>query len=183
MRRNKQKKFNFLKYKRNNNNNIYKANINNTEKQSQAPIQHTDTGKKKWSDLFNKKTSQTNIIREQRSTTYKPPRTSTNREPRNNNDKKINELQAQIDQLKNTNVPTDHHPSGSNLTFERQQDVNEHERQNEKNYQYVPSQGRDGNSQTNPPEIQLEEVMSFITATMETLRKFEKSLKLSKGIN
>ena len=47
LRRNKQKKFNFLTYNRNNNHNIYKANINNIEKQRQAPIQHTDTGKKK----------------------------------------------------------------------------------------------------------------------------------------
>ena len=70
LRRNKQKKFNFLKYKRNNNHNIYKANINYTEKQIQAPIKHTDTGKKKWRDLLKKK-SQTNVIRKQRSTTYK----------------------------------------------------------------------------------------------------------------
>ena len=41
IRRNKQKKFNFLIYKRNNNHNIYKANINYTEKQRQAPIQQT----------------------------------------------------------------------------------------------------------------------------------------------
>ena len=122
-------------------------------------------------------------MREQGSTTYNPPRTLTNREPRNNTDKKINDLQAQIDQLKNTNIPTDYHPSGSNTTYERQQEANEHKKQNEKSYQHIPSQGRDGNSQTNPPEIQLEAVMSFITATTGTLRKFEKSLKLSKGIN
>ena len=43
LRRNKQKKLNFLKYKRNNNDKIYNANINYTEKQRQALIQHTDT--------------------------------------------------------------------------------------------------------------------------------------------
>ena len=57
LRRNKQKKFNFLKYKRNNNHNINYTNINYTEKQRQTPIQHTDTGKKQRSDLSKKNKS------------------------------------------------------------------------------------------------------------------------------
>ena len=72
LRRNKQKKFNYLKYKRNNHNINY-TNINYTEKQRQAPIQHTDTGKKKMERSIQKNKSNQHHARTTFYNIYPPP--------------------------------------------------------------------------------------------------------------
>ena len=178
LRSSKQKKFNFLKYK---GNSTYK---NSYSKRPDPTIQNprrvpsnvnTGTANKKWSELF-KQPSKTNIACKQSFTNNHMSKMKEKDAQKSSIDDKIDNLQNEIHQLKRARLM-----DNNEMTRDIVAQKNQYHNRNEKNYLPVPSQGRDATNklQTNPhgmhpqthaTEIQIDEVISFISTTMQTLK-------------